>query len=157
MKLRAILIAVATVFLTPAIAAAAPVELTSNVFVERRGVLPDGKEELKLVPAERVVPGDKLRFVIRYKNAGDSAAADFVITNPIPASVAYIAAEGNFAPVVSVDGGATFGQLASLFVKASDGGERPARADEVTHVKWRFSEKLAGGSAGEVAFRAELR
>jgi uncharacterized repeat protein (TIGR01451 family) len=157
MKSWIVLLAVAAGLLSPSLAAAAPVELVSSVLVERRSVAADGTETVSLVPAERVVPGDKLRFVIRYKNASDKAAADFVITNPIPASVAFIAADGNIAPIVSVDGGATFGTLSSRVVKQPDGTERPARADEVTHVKWQFAEKLAGGSAGEVAFRAELR
>jgi uncharacterized repeat protein (TIGR01451 family) len=138
-------------------ALAGPVELTSAVFVERHSVDAEGKASLRLVPAERVVPGDKLRFVIRYQNAGATAAADFVITNPVPASVAYVAAEGEPPAVVSVDGGASYGDLAKLFVRDDDGTTRAARAADVTHVKWQFAQKLAGGSSGEVAFRAELR
>ena len=143
--------------LVPASALAAPVELTSQVFVEHRSIDTDGNERISLVVAERVVPGDKLRFVIRYKNAGPTPAADFVITNPVPASVAYIGPEGAPQPVVSVDGGNTYGDLAALKVKQSDGTERAARATDVTHVKWQFADKLPGGSAGEVGFRAELR
>jgi uncharacterized repeat protein (TIGR01451 family) len=156
MSIRAIVVLLAAL-VAPAIANAGPVELTSAVFVERRSVDATGKETISLVTADRVVPGDKLRFVIRYRNGGQTPAADFVITNPVPASVAYVAADGLPLPMVSVDGGYTYGDLARLFVKAADGSERPARAADVTHVKWQFAEKLAGGTAGEVAFRAELR
>lgn len=157
MKFVIALVALATAFMTPNRAHATPVELTSKVFVEKRSVSTDGKEQVQLLPAERVIPGDKLKFVIRYRNAGDAAAGDFVITNPIPASVTYLGAEGSFAPVVSVDGGATFGELSTRVVKEPSGTERPARADEVTHAKWQFAEKLPAGASGEVAFRAELK
>lgn len=156
MFIRAIFALFATASM-PLAAKAAPVELNSAVYVEHRSVDAAGKEAITLTPADRVVPGDKLRFVIHYRNAGQAPAADFVITNPVPASVAYIEADGAPKPVVSVDGGSSFGDLADLIVKTADGSERPARADDVTHVKWQFAERLPGGGAGEVAFRAELR
>lgn len=151
MRVAAIALAVAA----PALAA--PVELASNVYVERQSINANGAEVVTLSPAERVVPGDRLRFVIRYNNTGGAAAGDFVITNPVPASVAYVGADGAPAPVVSIDGGVSYNELDALSVTQDDGSVRPARADEVTHVKWQFSERLAAGTSGEVAFRGELK
>lgn len=157
MKCRSALIAMLTALLPIAPAAAAPVELVSNIFVEKRGVDATGKETVSLLPAERVVPGDRLLFVIHYKNAGAEAAGNFVITNPVPQAVAYVGTEGVPPALVSVDGGTTYGELATLRIKDAFGNERAATPADVTHVQWKFAEALPGGKTGQVAFRAQLR
>jgi uncharacterized repeat protein (TIGR01451 family) len=157
MRIAIALTALAAALTASAPALAAPVELTSQIYVERHHSASDGTDTVTLVPADRVVPGDRLLFVVIYRNAGDRAASDFVITNPIPASVAFVAAKGDLEPTVSVDGGASYGTLASRRIRQPDGTLRPARPDEVTHLQWKFESALAGGGAGQVAFRAELR
>ena len=57
---------------------------------------------------------------------------------------------------VSVDGGRKFGQLAQLSVVGKDGATRPARADDVTNLRW-VVPSLAGGASGKVAFRAKVK
>ncbi len=157
MKITLTLIAIIVAVFGSAPAIAAPVELISNVFVEQRIIAEDGHETIKLLPAERVIPGDKLRFIITYKNAGEAAAGDFVITNPVPESVAYAGWDGDFPPVVSIDKGKSYGVLEALLVRTADGAERPARPDDVTHVQWKFANPIPGGGAGQVSFKAELR
>ena len=60
-----------------------------------------------------VTPGDKLVFVLSYRNDGAAPATGFVVTNPIPTSVAFAGGESAGA-IVSVDGGKSWGALAAL-------------------------------------------
>ncbi|MGB7405126.1 MAG: hypothetical protein WA906_05510 [Pacificimonas sp.] len=149
---------IATVFaaMTPMAALAAPVELASEVFVERTETDANGKAAVKLVAATNVVPGDTLRFVINYANASDEAATDFIITNPLPASVAFVGSEGDALVELSVDG-SRFGKLASLSVVGDDGTPRAARPDDVTHVRWTFADAIPAGASGTVLYRGRLR
>ncbi|MEE4351163.1 MAG: hypothetical protein V2J26_13135 [Pacificimonas sp.] len=154
MTIRALFIAAAA-FALPFGAHAAPVELKSEIFVERTEVSDSGETELVLAPADRVVPGDKLRFVISFVNASDEEAANFVITNPVPGSIAYLSADGPVTPEVSVDG-EQFGALGDLTVAGADGSVRPAETADVTHVRWAF-DAIAPNSEGEVRYLGELK
>ncbi len=154
MLFRAALIATTIALAAPSQAFAAPIELSSAIFVEKTETAADGTVSVTLIPAERVVPGDRLRFVISYANPSDEDADDFVITNPIPSSIAYLGAEG---PVeVSVDG-ETWGQLSDFSVANEDGSARPAQPADVTHIRWAFQDAIPARTSGEVLYRGELR
>jgi uncharacterized repeat protein (TIGR01451 family) len=131
------------------------VSLNSEVFIERVVKQADGSEALKLETPGTVVPGDKLVFLTTYKNRGAKPADNFEATNPIPAAVAFEAAEG--AATVSVDGGKSWGALASLKVKAADGTERSAVPADVTHVRWTFADAVPAGQEGKLRFRGIVR
>jgi uncharacterized repeat protein (TIGR01451 family) len=142
--------------LIPAAAAAADqVALDSEIFVEKIVTDPDGTSRIVLEPTKVVTPGDRLLFVVGYKNNGSQPAADFVITNPLPSAVAYAGAEGN-EPQVSVDGGSSWGALAALKVRQADGTDRPATAADVTHVRWTFAS-IAPGAGGKLSFRGVVK
>jgi uncharacterized repeat protein (TIGR01451 family) len=136
---------------------AAGVQLTNSIFKEVESKTSAGKSETKLVPAAVVVPGDKILFVMGYKNAGAKPAGNVVITNPVPNEVQYVHAEDSGQPVVSIDGGKTFGNLASLKIKNPDGSIRAARASDVTHVRWQILRTLIPGETGQVSFRGLLK
>ena len=154
MIFRALIIAAAAL-VAPTAALAQPIELKSEIFVERLQAQTDGSEATVLVPADRVVPGDRLRFVISYANPSDQQASNFIITNPIPASIAYLGADGPATVTVSVDG-KTYGDLAELVVREADGSERPAQTSDVTHVQWAFAA-IEPQSSGQVLYRGELK
>jgi uncharacterized repeat protein (TIGR01451 family) len=140
----------------PAAALAAnDVSLSSEVLVER--VKPDaqGKPQLVLEPPAVVTPGERLVFKLDYRNAGAQPATGFVVTNPIPDSVAFVSAEGEAA--VSVDGGKAWGALASLKIKQSDGTLRAAQPADVTHIRWSFAQPIAAGSSGHLSFRGVVK
>ncbi|HEX8061693.1 MAG TPA: hypothetical protein VF535_00590 [Allosphingosinicella sp.] len=139
--------------LAPAAASAADnVSLTSKVLVERVKPGPDGKTVTVREEPGVVTPGDHLAFVLSYRNRGAEPATGFTLTNPIPASVAFIGTDDSSASV-SVDGGKTWGKLASLKVANPDGTSRPAVAADVTHIRWSFAQPIAAGSSGELSFR----
>ena len=139
--------------LAPAAAVAADnVSLTSKVLVERAKPGADGKPVTVREEPGVVTPGDRLVFVLKYRNAGAQPATGFTLTNPIPASVAFTGTEDSSA-ALSVDGGKSWGPLASLKVVAADGTSRPAVAADVTHIRWSFGQPIAAGSGGELSFR----
>ncbi|RHW16334.1 DUF11 domain-containing protein [Sphingomonas gilva] len=142
--------------LSPALAHAAnDVALTSAVFVEKT-VLANGQQKIVLEEPSLVVPGDKLVFVLNYRNRGATPATDFVVTNPMPGAVAFQSSPDQ-AAVVSIDGGRSWGTLSSLKVKESDGTVRGARPEDVTHVRWTFAKAIPAGQGGKLSFRGVVR
>lgn len=131
-----------------------PVVLTSSVqLVQTTGEGANARQTL--VDAASVVPGDILVFSTAYRNSGAEQVNDFVILNPVPATV-LVAGESATAQEVSVDGGRTFGALAALTVPAADGKTRPALNTDVTHLRWTIAH-LAPGETGSATYRAVVR
>jgi uncharacterized repeat protein (TIGR01451 family) len=117
-----------------------------------------GEPEAHLVPAETVVPGENIVITTTFTNIGDKPAENVVITNPIAESLIYV--EGSaFGPGTivqfSVDGGKTFADRESLTV-IEDGVERPANANDFTHIRWVMQQDLAAGAQGVARFSAVL-
>jgi uncharacterized repeat protein (TIGR01451 family) len=136
--------------------AASPVELSSQIFVEKQQKRADGTYATKLVAPELVVPGDQLVFVVRYRNVGAEPATGFTVTNPLPKAVAFSGtADGT--EIVSVDGGKSWGKLSQLSVKQADGKVRPALMTDVTHLKWNMNQTLTAGAEGKLIFRGIVR
>lgn len=152
-SLRFCLLACAPVALI-ATAPASPVELTSNVMVEKIAMV-DGHQQTVLKAPTTVVPGDRLLFQTNYRNSGAKAADHFVVTNPVPANVAY-AGESTAGAEMSVDGGKNYGQLTALRVKTPDGQSRPARPEDVTNLRWTLST-IAPGTSGSLKYRGMVR
>lgn len=140
--------------LAPALAS--PVALESKVFVERLSTDTAGKQRATLEAPKVVVPGDNLVFVLAYRNAGTTPAANFVVTNPLPAAVQFQAATDPQARV-SVDGGRSWGLLRELSVTNPDGTRRTAQTSDVTHVRWAFATPIPVGGEGKVTFRGTVK
>lgn len=132
------------------------VSLKSDVFVERIQKDAQGNSKTVLEEPKLVTPGDKLVFVLSYKNQGNAPATEFLVNNPIPQAVAYAGTESSDA-LVSVDGGKVWGQLAALKVTDADGKVRPAQAADVTHIKWQFAKPIPAGSEGKLSFRGIVK
>lgn len=136
--------------------AANQVVLDNSVFVERATTDAAGKQRILLEEPKVVVPGDKLVFVLNYRNAGAQPADAFVITNPMPSAVRYADA-GDTRPAVSVDGGKNWGTLETLTVPLADGTRRPAQPADVTHIRWAFQKPIPAGGAGKLMFRGIVK
>ena len=136
--------------------AANNVALDNNVFVERVSIDAQGKQRILLEEPKVVVPGDRLVFVLNYRNAGAQPADKFVITNPMPAAVRFADA-GDTAPLVSVDGGKQWGLLSDLSVAMNDGSRRAAQPADVTHVRWAFQKPIPVGGTGKLMFRGVVK
>jgi uncharacterized repeat protein (TIGR01451 family) len=149
--------AIGVMMLCGTAATAAGVQLASTVLKQVETRTANGKVENKLAPVNIVTPGDRLVFFINYKNTGPNPANDIVITNPVPAAVAYAGPQDGGEPVVSVNGGKSFDLLAAQTMKNADGTLRPARTSDVTHVRWQITRAIALGEAGQVSFKGEVR
>lgn len=143
--------------LAPAQAFAAnQVALDNSVFVERVTTDASGKQRIMLEEPKVVVPGDRLVFVLNYRNAGAQPADKFVITNPLPAAVRFADA-GDTRPLVSVDGGKLWGQLETLTIVQADGSRRAAQPADVTHIRWAFQKPIPVGGSGKIMFRGVVK
>ncbi len=139
-----------------AASAANEVALSSAVFVEKTVPQADGRSRLVLEEPRVVVPGDKLVFVLNYRNQGAKPATDFVVTNPMPGAVAY-QGTADAGAIVSVDGGKSWGPLAALKVRKPDGSLRAAYPEDVTHVRWAMKAPIPVGANGKLSFRGVVR
>lgn len=155
---RAIFAAVVLILSAPALAQgpSAAVSLDSKVMVERTTTDAQGQAHTTLEEPQVVIPGDKLVFTLSYTNTSDTPATNFVVNNPLPDAVAFDSTADPEASV-SVDGGSTWGQLADLTVKNPDGTDRPARASDVTHVRWVFANSIPAHATGRLMFRGIVR
>lgn len=134
------------------------IEVTTIVQKEIVARGDDGTEQKQLVPADSVVPGERVVYTISFRNVGSESADNIVITNPIAEALTYVAgsAAGKDLDVqFSVDGGASFAPASDL--KVSDNGiERPATTIDYTHVRWVMRSELAAGGEGHATFAAVL-
>lgn len=143
--------------LAPASAFAANnVALSSTVFVEKTVTDGAGRNRTVLEEPKMVTPGDRLVFILNYRNTGPAPASDFVVTNPMPNAVAYQAA-GDSSAQVSIDGGRSWGPLAALKIRETDGRWRSARPEDVTHVRWALKQAIPAGAQGHLSFRGVVR
>ncbi|SKB56901.1 hypothetical protein SAMN06295937_1009131 [Sphingopyxis flava] len=132
------------------------IALDNNIFVERVTRDGAGRTRILLEEPKAVAPGDRLVFVLHYRNASERAADRFVITNPLPAAVRYADA-GDKGALVSVDGGRSWGRLGEMTVALADGTRRPAQPADVTHLRWAIQKPVPAGGSGKLMFRGVVR
>jgi uncharacterized repeat protein (TIGR01451 family) len=119
-----------------------------------------GRETVKLVPADRVVPGDEVIYTVEIRNKGAVALPPPRVDYPIPEHMRYLeaTATGPGAEVrFSVDGGHTFDRPENLTVVGSDGRKHPASAADYTHIRWQLKHILKGNSVAYARFRAVVK
>ncbi len=136
------------------------VEVVSRAQVEVEMVNEQGEKEVKLVKAEKVLPGTVVVYTVDYRNTGAESADNIVITNPVPEHMLYVggSAEGREAEITfSVDRGQSFANAQDLRIIGPDGLERPALASDYTHVRWQRLGPLLASEAASVSFRAQLQ
>jgi hypothetical protein len=151
-------LAIALVFaLTGAASAQAPqqVSLVSKTQVVETITDANGNKKRILTEPKTVVPGQPIVIWLSYKNNGKTSAALFVINNPVPKGLDFTGfGENSGWGIASVDGGKTFGALASLTVPGPDKKVRPATLADVTHLRWAFAKSIAPAASGTLSFYA---
>jgi uncharacterized repeat protein (TIGR01451 family) len=157
MPLHARLICALIAMLVPSVAfAAEAVALSSAVFVEHELTDSNGKSRVELRAPQLVTPGERLVFILSYRNTGETPAQHFTVTNPLPQAVAYAGTPDEQAQI-SVDGGRSWGVLSTLRVREEDGRWRSARAEDVTHIRWTLAQPIRAGATGKLSFRGTVR
>jgi uncharacterized repeat protein (TIGR01451 family) len=136
----------------------AEVRLESSVEKVVTAVDAQGRAERTLLPADAVLPGDELRYVIRFTNHSATRvdAGRVVVTNPIPTGTHYVpgTAGGAAARVeYSVDG-ATFTATEPAAPPAAPGAEP---GGVVVSLRWHYGADLRPGRSGEVHFHVRVR
>jgi uncharacterized repeat protein (TIGR01451 family) len=119
-----------------------------------------GREIVKLIPADRVVPGDRVLYTLEVRNTGATALDSPIVVHPVPEHMRYVAgtAVGPGAQVTySVDGGRTFERAENLNVAGPDGNPRLAVAADYTHIRWQLKNSLKANSMAFVRFRALVK
>ncbi len=119
-----------------------------------------GHEVVKLLPAARVVPGDRLIYTLEVRNSGATEVDAPSVTYAVPDHMKYVAdsAVGPGAEVsFSVDGGHNFERAENLQVPGIDGRLRPAAAADYSHIRWQLKNKLKANSVAFVRFRALVK
>ena len=123
-------------------------------------VVAGGRQSVKLVAADRVVPGDRVIYTLEVRNTGLAVLESPSIIHPIPEHMRYVAdsAIGPGAEVsYSVDDGKSFDRAENLLVKSADGQSRPATAADYTHIRWHLKNNLKANSVAFVRFRALVK
>jgi uncharacterized repeat protein (TIGR01451 family) len=123
-----------------------------------------GKQQIswKALDGAAVQPGDVLRYTLVSENAGDKAAKDLKLTQPIPAQTLYTldSAKANGAALTySIDGGKTFVEKPMVTVKLASGQEvqKPAPASSYTHIRWDYSNSLAPLATVRAAYEVAVK
>ena len=127
--------------------------------VETR-ILVNGRDAIKLVPAERLSPGDEIIYTLEIRNAGPVLIRPLTVPYQIPDHVRYVAdsAVGPGADVsFSVDGGRTYAWPDGLTVEGPQGVLRPATAADYTHILWRLKHGLKTNAVAIAHFRAIVK
>jgi uncharacterized repeat protein (TIGR01451 family) len=143
---------------------ASPLEIKSIAEVESRATEPKsgpgGRAGAELVPADRVVPGDRVIYTLEVRNSGATPVDAPEFTYPVPEHMRYVAgsAVGPGAEVsFSVDGGHSFARAEDLKVKGPDGKLRAAVAADYTDIRWQLKNSLKANSVAFVRFRTLVK
>lgn len=145
------------ILLAPAAAlASGDVHTSASIFVERQSPARAGARSVRLEPARQVTSGERLIYVVEYRNTGKRPVQGFTVTNPLPRTV-RLDETMDGSELVSIDGGRNWGMLSALRVTLNDGSWRPASPDDVTHLRWRVGDRLMQGETRRVTFRAIVR
>lgn len=147
-------------FSQSALSAEGAIKVTSIAQTEVEVTGQDGKKTIKRTPVATAVPGTEVIYTTTFENAGNKAASNISINNPVPEHTEYKAgsAFGKDCEILfSVDGGKTFGHAEELKVTGADGKRRAALPREYTHIRWNYKAQLAPGKSGEVGFRAVIQ
>lgn len=135
----------------PLLIASAPVlaadgRAATQMFVERD----TSGAGVRLVPLPpRLRSGDRVIVVVSVE-----PRTGLTIVNAVPSTLRFVATRGRSA-ALSVDGGRSYGRLATLTVLDDAGRSRPASGGDVTHLRWDLSPLREGRAT--LSFRAVVR
>jgi uncharacterized repeat protein (TIGR01451 family) len=135
------------------------VTLVTQALQEQSVVGADGKPRVTLVPATKVVPGDSVVWQTTARNSCPSAAANLVINQAVPEHMKLVpdSAGGADSRIVYSLDGKTFLPLADLVVTEADGTKRPARAEDVRHLRWLLGGSIGANQSMSVRYSARLQ
>jgi uncharacterized repeat protein (TIGR01451 family) len=141
------------------LAAPDPISLKAIAEVEQSSQS-QGRENTKLIPADRVVSGDTVIYTLEARNTAPTSVPRPVVTYAIPEHMTYLpeSAVGPGTEVTySVDAGRSFDAPENLRIQEPGGQLRAATAADYTHIRWQLKNALKGNSVAFVRFRARMK
>ncbi|MEM7327907.1 MAG: hypothetical protein AAF437_04150 [Pseudomonadota bacterium] len=156
--LRAIAFALALFGTASVPAFAAGLSATQSVELVNVSVDANGRETRTFAPATDVEPGEQVRYQLTYTNDGSAPAEKVSLIMPVPTEVTFLEGSietGTSAVSYSSDAGETFAPRDQVLVRDGD-SVRIANADEITHIKWVFSQPIAPSESGTISYMAVL-
>lgn len=139
-------------------------EVTLETSVRKVETTLDGSGEVKreLLATDDVVPGEELRYSIRFTNESATPvdAERIVITNPIPEGTRYVAgsAGGDGTEVEFSGDGEVFQGGEGAISTATDSGTAEAEGDSrVRSLRWTYRRELGPGESSEVYFHVRMQ
>lgn len=133
--------------------AAPGVALATQMFVEQVQTDLNGRTRRILTSPARVTRGDRLIFVVNWRNRGEQPLRDVALSIPDSVRIAL----DDPAMRVSVDGGNRWGRIGDLWLPTPLGGMRRATAEDVTHVRWAMPGPVPPGRSGRLSYRGTVR
>lgn len=138
-------------------------EVTLETSVRKVETTLDGSGQVKreLLATDDVVPGEELRYTIRFTNESATPvdAERIVITNPIPEGTRYVAgsAGGDGSAVeYSGDGDGFQGSEDAISAAADPGTTEDGGDRDVHSLRWTYQRELGPGESGEVYFHVRM-
>jgi len=112
--------------------------------------------------SQTVLPGDVLRYQLRFTNQNRGDVRGVVFTNPVPAGLRFIdgsagADRQDVTVEYSADSGKSFSANPIVTeVVAGKRVQKPASPAQYTHVRWTVRGSIAPGASVTAEFRASL-
>jgi uncharacterized repeat protein (TIGR01451 family) len=139
-------------------------QLTLDISVHKEViVLKDGKRVIEHVSVDKTRRDDTLVYTITYTNAGETAAQDAAVVDPVPEGALYVlgSASGPGAQVLcSINGGFSYHEPPVKYTIKGPGGtleEKEAPAEMYTHIKWIIKKRLQPGASGRLSFKVKVK
>jgi len=157
MKRKFIVAAIACTFASQAFAQTNCIELKTVAQVEKEVANDKGEKTKTLVEAGKVVPGTEVVYTLTANNVCKQATDGVVMSNPVPEHMTLVpgSAIGPGSDITFSVDGKQFAPVAQLTV-TENGATRPARAEEIKHVRWQLKSSLQPGASAMGRFRAVL-
>jgi len=146
----------------PLLASASGGNLIGSLEAFRVIVADDGQENF--LPADEAQPKDLIEYRLTYKNTGQDAVSNILITDPIPSGMQYIGEsatdprEGRVE--FSIDGGRNYQAWPIVIVETDSNGEEKtieATPDMVTHIRWIIEDEFRPEGEVTVSYRTLIK
>jgi uncharacterized repeat protein (TIGR01451 family) len=133
------------------------IALTTTAEIEKEVVNDKGQKSRVLVPAGKVIPGTEVVWTVTANNSCKQPSEKVVISNPVPEHMTLVpnSAFGPGSTVTYSIDGKSFAAAEKLTVQ-ENGASRPARAEELKHIRWELKSSLQPGASAFGRFRAVL-
>jgi uncharacterized repeat protein (TIGR01451 family) len=136
-------------------------QLSVRVVAETQTRISDhGVQDVRMVAADKVVPGDLVYYTLEVRNKGATSLQSPRVVQPVPVHTVYVANSATCPGCVisfSADGGRSFARPEVLKATLPDGSQRPAVERDYTHIRFALASLVKADSVAYLRFRARVK